>query len=244
MPKLTNTTANDTCFLCGSQAFFISINSKQKRCVDKITQCPGHAKKAQMTRNLNTTTEERAAHMKHMSQQGNKSLSKLHTNPDWVKNKSKHISVAIAERGGHKGSNNPMFNKLQTEDAKMKQSLKARNRDPNCYKRATNTKILKGIAVPKESKSEWELYREKVTNETLSSWKLYYSKINPNNLVRGKEFELDHKFSITEGFLQKVPPEVIGHYHNLELIPKDKNRSKRTRCSITLIELMDLYSKR
>ena len=59
MPKLFNPTTNDTCFFCGAQALFVSFNSKQFRCVEKITQCPGFVKKAEESRQKNITTEQR-----------------------------------------------------------------------------------------------------------------------------------------------------------------------------------------
>lgn len=239
MPKLTNITSNNTCFLCGSQAHWISFNSKQLRCTEKITQCPGHAKKAQATRIANTTPEERKAHMKRMSKNGNAKLKKLHNDPKWLAKKSEKISEAVESRGGHSGENNPMFGRKHKQSSKRKQATKAQHRDPNCYKKGTETKIKNGIATPKELKSAWDLYREKVENATVKNWKKYHDKINPNNLPRGQEYELDHKFSKTMGFLDNVPPEVIGHYANLELIPKGKNRSKRTKCSITITELYE-----
>ena len=239
MPKLTNITPNNTCFMCGSQAHWISINSKQLRCTEKITQCPGHAKKAQATRDANTTPEERSAHMKHMSKNGNAKLKKLHTDPEWLANKSEKISEAVEKRGGHSGSNNPMFGKKHKNSSKKKQEVKAQSRDPKCYEQATETKIKNGIAIPKHLKTDFELYEEKVDNITRTSWQWHQNKINPTNLLRGQDYELDHKFSKIEGFNNNVPSEVIGHYANLELLPKNENRSKRTKCSITLAELYE-----
>jgi hypothetical protein len=46
MPKLKTLNSNYTCYLCGCQAFYISINSKKMRCVEKITQCSGFIEKA------------------------------------------------------------------------------------------------------------------------------------------------------------------------------------------------------
>jgi hypothetical protein len=237
MPKLFNPTPNDTCFLCGCQAHWISFNSKQMRCVEKITQCTGFVKKAQATRDANTTPEERTAHMKRMSKNGNAKLKKLYEDHEWATTQSKKISEAVEKRGGHSGSNNPMFGKTHKQSTKRKQAIKAQSRDPKCYEQATETKIKNGIATPKNLKTAWNLYREKVENITTKSWKNHHNKINPNNLPRGREYELDHKFSKTEGFLNNVAPEVIGHHANLELIPKNENRSKRTKCSTTLTEL-------
>lgn len=49
--------------------------------------------------------------------------------------------------------------------------------------------------------------------------------------------QLDHRYSILEGFKHQVPLEVIGGRWNLELLPKRKNQDKGTACSITLAEL-------
>lgn len=242
MPKLTTANTNYTCFLCGSQAFYISYNSKKMRCVEKITQCPGFIKKAEASRQTTMTPEARRNHMKQMSERGNATLKKLHTDSEWVANKGSKIAADVQARGGHSGVNNPMYGKSHSIDTKQKLSEKASKRDPICYANATETKISQGIAIPKEQKSEWELYREQVLNHTYKSWQHHQDKINPVGLTRGSEYELDHKFSITEGFKQGVEVAIIGHFSNLELIPKSVNRSKRIRCSITLEELIQLYN--
>ena len=239
MPKLTTNDVNNTCYLCSCQAHYISFNSKKMRCVEKITQCPGFVKKAQAARDANATPEERKAHMKRMSKNGNAKLKQLHNDSKWLSNKSEKISEAVEKRGGHSGEKNPMFGRKHKQSTRIKQATKAQNRDPKCYTQGTETKIKKGSAIPKELKSAWELYREKVENITIKNWKKYNDKINPNNLLRGQEYELDHKFSKTMGFLNNIPPEVIGHYANLELIPKFENRSKQIKCSITIAELYE-----
>jgi hypothetical protein len=212
------------------------------RCVEKITQCPGFIKKAEASRQNNMTAEERRSHMKQMSERGNATLKKLHNDSDWVANKGSKISASVKTRGGHSGVNNPMYGKSHSVDTKQRLSEKANQRDPECYTNATETKIIRGIAIPKEQKSEWELYREQVLNHTFKSWQHHQDKINPLGLERGSKYELDHKFSITEGFKQGVDAAIIGHFANLELIPKSVNRSKRIRCSVTLEELLQLQN--
>lgn len=243
MPKLTNIDSSCICHLCGNTAFYISFNSKKMRCVEKITQCPGFIKKAEMSRQKNISKEDRIAHMKKMSKNGNKVLKSLHKNKEWIERKSLNISKAIESRGGHSGENNPMFGRKHLDQSKEKMSTKAKNRDPICYSKSTKTKISKGIAIPKEKKSSWEIYKEQVMNYTYKNWKKHQKKINPKNFERGKNYELDHKFSIFEGFKQNVSPEIIGHYVNLELIPKTLNRTKKTKCSITLEQLVKEYTQ-
>jgi hypothetical protein len=239
MPKIFNPTSDDTCFYCGNRAYWVSVNSKIARCTEKITQCLGFIAKAEATRKKNSTPEKRREHMKKMSESGNKKLKELHTDPIWAQAKGERISNKIKERGGHYGKNNPMYNKFHTESAKKLQKEKANRRNPESYKQASNTKIKLGLAIPKEFKTTWELYQQQVDNYTYLSWKHYHDVINPNNLVRGDLYELDHKFSKTEGFRQGIPPEIIGHFANLELITKTENRSKRTKCSITKEQLYE-----
>ena len=51
-------------------------------------------------------------------------------------------------------------------------------------------------------------------------------------------FHLDHKFSIVEGFNQNIDPSIIGDIKNLKFIPWEENVKKRTKCSITINELI------
>lgn len=191
MPKLTTIDVNNTCFLCGSQANYISFNSKKMRCVEKITQCPGHVKKAEASRQRNMTADQRRAHMKSMSDRGNAVLKELHNNECWRRKKGKNVS---------KGKS----------------------------------------TIPTELQPLWEAYESKVDRLTRESWVYHQNLINPMCLSRGKEYELDHKFSKHQGFVNNVPPEVIGHYTNLQLIPRHSNRKKYNKCSITLDELLQL----
>lgn len=47
----------------------------------------------------------------------------------------------------------------------------------------------------------------------------------------------DHMYSIKEGFINGVLPEIIKHPANCELITQNENNLKKTKCSITLEEL-------
>lgn len=191
MPKLTTIDSNNTCYLCGCQAYYISFNSKKMRCVEKITQCPGFIIKAETSRQKNMSKDQRRAHMKNMSNRGNAVLKKLHDNEEWRRQKGQNVS---------KGKS----------------------------------------AIPTTQQPLWKTYESKVDRFTRESWIYHQSLINPLDLVRGKEYELDHKFSKHQGFINDVPPEVIGHYTNLQLIPRHSNRKKYSKCSITLEELHQL----
>ena len=84
---------------------------------------------------------------------------------------------------------------------------------------------------------EFKKYRRKV-----------YYWTSKNNLTllenynkRSKDgYHLDHKYSIAEGFKNKVPPKIIGNISNLEFLLYTENIKKGTKCSITLEKLYEL----
>jgi len=60
---------------------------------------------------------------------------------------------------------------------------------------------------------------------------------------RGPHYHLDHIFSIIEGFKQKIPPHIIGHYSNLKIITAKANCSKRGDCGKTVEQLYEDYAR-
>jgi len=99
-----------------------------------------------------------------------------------------------------------------------------------CLYRFRNDPIL----LPK-----FERYKNIVYKETAETLKIYKDKIRKINR-RSREFQLDHKYSIYEGFINDVDPKIISHWKNLEVIPASVNASKQSKCSITIEELQDL----
>jgi len=97
-----------------------------------------------------------------------------------------------------------------------------------------------------DSKSEWELYKSLVLRYTNINYKKYINIINPLNLKRGhskSSYNLDHKFSISEGFKNGILPIIIGSHHNLEMLNSIDNYSKSKKCSITSEHLFNEYFK-
>jgi hypothetical protein len=95
-----------------------------------------------------------------------------------------------------------------------------------------------GYFTPLELKTDFEKYKQLV-------WS--YTRKNNLNLLenydkRGKStYHLDHKFSITQGFLNDIPPEIIGSIYNLEMLCHKDNIKKNSKCSITKEELLKMY---
>jgi len=109
------------------------------------------------------------------------------------------------------------------------------------YNKFITTKSLNGYCRTDKEKSALELYNEKVKEHTKNSWYYSYSRINPNGLERGKEYHLDHIYSRKEGFDNNVPPEIIGHWTNLRLLPAKENNGKNSKCGKTIEKLYEDY---
>lgn len=84
-------------------------------------------------------------------------------------------------------------------------------------------------------------YRFLVEQETRKSYKSNKNIIDPNGIGRSKQYHLDHKYSIYQGFIDNIKPEIIGSIHNLQILPFNKNISKGSDCSITRGELLHEY---
>ena len=155
------------------------------------------------------------------------------------------------------GENNPMFGVAQTNpnslanlargywegkeqsfeaNKKRSKTLTGITRSEETKRKIRETKIAKGQIFPPDDPHylEFKKYKRKVyywTHKNDLSCLTHYDK----RALKG--YHLDHKYSITEGFRNNVPPKVIGNIHNLEFLYYKDNCSKGTKCSITLEEL-------
>ena len=96
-----------------------------------------------------------------------------------------------------------------------------------------------------------------IADEDLPDFKHYCRKVNAvtklqpiesliNFHLRGNAnvpgaYHLDHRYSKFEGFRNNIPPYIIGHICNLEMIMARNNLSKNRKCSITQEELFELF---
>ena len=64
----------------------------------------------------------------------------------------------------------------------------------------------------------------------------WYKASNRGNNLTG--ISRDHRYSIFDGFKNKIDPKIISHPANCELMQHNKNSSKHNKSSITLEELL------
>lgn len=93
--------------------------------------------------------------------------------------------------------------------------------------------------VDPEQLSMFRKYSRKVWRITYQTVKKHSDKIKNLNL-RGRKYgyDLDHIYSVYEGFLNGIPPKIIAHYKNLQVIPMKENRIKKFKSSISLKTLL------
>lgn len=93
-----------------------------------------------------------------------------------------------------------------------------------------------------ESLPEYMAYRNEVRKIT-ENQPLHELEFSDKRRSR-HEYHLDHVYSIRQGFLDHIPPEIIGHIANLRFIPAKTNIKKGASCDITKQELLKNYDQR
>jgi hypothetical protein len=107
------------------------------------------------------------------------------------------------------------------------------------------TKAKNGLILESSVRSEFYRYKAIVTYLT----EKHRSSIASGYItgLAGKEgaYQIDHNYSIMQGYLNKISPLAIGNINNLSMISWKENLSKHSKSSITMLELFVLtgYTK-
>lgn len=109
------------------------------------------------------------------------------------------------------------------------------------FKKIREQRFESGEWVRPEDKQGYKGYVEVVRKLTQENYTKHFYDID-NAAARNKDWHLDHKVSINYGFRNNIPPEVIAHYKNLEIINGRLNESKGSKCSISIEQLYNLIN--
>ena len=85
-------------------------------------------------------------------------------------------------------------------------------------------------------------YTRRARRITEYNYNKYIDIINPHNTYRSKLYHLDHIYSISKGFNNKIPYYIIGSPINLRIVGSKTNLSKNYRCDMRKSELYELYN--
>ena len=110
--------------------------------------------------------------------------------------------------------------------------------------KARLTGQLRGIYKDYQTLTDFEKYSKQVDKFTTRSWKEFKEIIDPKNLktLDSSGYHLDHVFSKSQGFKDKIPPFIVGHYTNLQILSGKDNISKGLRCWKTCKQLFEDYA--
>lgn len=75
--------------------------------------------------------------------------------------------------------------------------------------------------------SDYNQYRLKVDAITESNYITYFDAINPNGVKRGThDYHIDHIVPVKYGYENGIPPEIIAHPSNLQMLHWQENNQK------------------
>ncbi|CAB4123240.1 hypothetical protein UFOVP29_399 [uncultured Caudovirales phage] len=153
-------------------------------------------------------------------------------------------NTCIAKYGAENAFQNKELQRKQKTTVKEKYGVSNVSKSHIILKKIRDSHEKTGLWTPLEELTELQKYRAEVKSISARSYHDHYYRINPNNLNRSRyEYHLDHIFSVEEGFKNKVSPEIIGHWTNLQMLWHVDNSRKNTKCHISLEELIDMYQK-
>lgn len=93
------------------------------------------------------------------------------------------------------------------------------------------------------SDSEYSKYRNEIDYLTNVNFRKFYYFINPNKYPRDyKNYQLDHIYSVHDGFINNVNKEIISSPVNLRIVSSMYNSTKNSRSDIGLNMLYFLHS--
>ena len=100
-------------------------------------------------------------------------------------------------------------------------------------------------ATPHHLRPLKKIYYSVVSYYTEKSWREYQRVISPDGHNRKHPWALDHIYSRQQGFLDGIPPYIIGHWTNLQMLTVNENLAKSMRCDKTVDALFeDYFNKR
>jgi hypothetical protein len=91
-----------------------------------------------------------------------------------------------------------------------------------------------------ENKEDYFIFVRALTEK---NYDIFRSQINPKKLKRSwKANHLDHIYSISQGFKDRVNPFWIAHPCNLQMLKARENKRKNAKCGHTIEELTSKIS--
>jgi hypothetical protein len=157
------------------------------------------------------------------------------------KTKKTNLDRYGAENQFSKGSS--LFEKVQKNSKESifeKYGVDNIAKVPEFFEKGKQTRIALGYERHPDQKADVEKYYLKVWEFSNKAFKEHYYDFTKNETIkRGSEYHLDHIYSVHQGFIDNIPPYIIGHKNNLRLLSASENSRKNKRCDITIEEILN-----
>ena len=85
-------------------------------------------------------------------------------------------------------------------------------------------------------RGKYLVYAEEVRKLTEKTFRKEFIE---NSELRGYDWQLDHKVSVRDCYINEIPPGIAAHVCNLQMVPRGYNQHKGSRSSITASELIE-----
>lgn len=109
---------------------------------------------------------------------------------------------------------------------------------------AIETRVRNGSMIPSEEMPAYRKYKNKVstlTNRQDLTFLENYDKRGVYIEDNPDAYHVDHIVSVSEGFREGIPPEIISSPPNLRCIPASDNMQKNHRSDMTIEQLYEAY---
>jgi hypothetical protein len=229
---------NYCCYGCGQEGVvpFTSFYQRGKyRCATSANSCP--AKKAALC----ATSAERVKHIDFTALQVKRKKTLAALDENGVSGFTRNALAVAAARRNEDGT----FTGAEKTKRTKRTTLDAQGRDIFDLTAIKTATTRFGVCASLEGMPEFEKYRRSVMKIT-NQQPLQLLKNIEKRAAYGRSddpYQLDHRFSVVQGFLQRIAPEIIGNIANLEMLPSVKNNSKGSSCSISLQELLSAFAE-
>jgi hypothetical protein len=227
------------------------------KCIISVRDCHRHKRKCNICGNWNRgLTIKTSESLRRMGEDHSIRMKKYReTNPPWNKGltqKNNEIIKKITQNNigfKHKEETKTIignYSKKMWSNDNLRNTIT--NKIKKYYNNPKNIDKLRYIMEQNghwtslSNKTEWEKYKQLVWSYTRKNDLSLLENFNKRGRIEiVGSYSLDHKYSVSEGFRNKVSPKIMGSIHNLEFIESINNDSKKRKCSITKEKLLELY---
>ena len=178
-----------------------------------------------------------------------KTYNDIYGDRSHVQKESRRKAVLGTSRPDILGDNNP----AKRKDIRKKISRGVKNSwrlnpESRCseesIKKIRATKEKNGTCIKEKDLPLFELYKRRVKKYTNKSIKEKYTQEELKNIGRKKHDDtVDHIYSVHQGFIDGILPQIIGCKFNIRLISRSKNSIKHTDCDMSKRRLFENYDR-